>query len=111
MLGQARYRMRAVLTPSVPSSPASARRHDAYSGTLAVHVDDGRGHDWEHVYPAHGAIDLEGDTVVAPAGLEVPGASAPSPAYDARHGQMPGVGPYRSVDLYLDVELFDDPRH
>jgi hypothetical protein len=109
-LGQIRYTLHATLTPSSPRSPTSARTTDAYAGTLVVHVEDDRGHAWQHAYPASGRVELEGEAVVAPYGLQIPGASGPSPEYEARHGRLPGFARYTAVDLHLDVELSDDPR-
>jgi len=105
-----RYTVRVVLTPAAPRKPTPGHTSDRYAGTLAVHVDDNQGHAWDHTYPASGKIELEGDQVVAPAGLEIPGASAPSKENDALHGQLPGFGKITTVDVYIAVGVFADPR-
>jgi hypothetical protein len=105
-----RYTVRVVLTPAAPRKPVAGHTSDRYAGTLAVHVDDNQGHAWDHAYPASGKLELEGDQVVAPAGLEIPGASAPSTEHDALHGQLPGFGKSTIVDVYVAVDVFAEPR-
>jgi hypothetical protein len=98
------YKLHATLTPEAPRAPVAGRTSDRYAGTLLLQLEDGRGHRWERSYRATGGIELEGDTVVAPAGLSIPGASAPSPEEQARHGKLGGL------DLTVDLSLLADPR-
>ncbi|HUJ57273.1 MAG TPA: hypothetical protein VLX92_02225 [Kofleriaceae bacterium] len=105
-----RYTVRVTLTPASRRDRSPGRARERYDGTLAVHVDDGEGHAWEHAYPASGWIERDGDQVVAPTGLSIPGASAPSQAWDDRHGELPGSGRIRDVDVYVDVGVFAEPR-
>jgi hypothetical protein len=110
MLGGELYRMHATLIPDTPSIPTPGRSDGKFSGTLTVHIGDQHGHAWEHAYPAHGALDLEGDSVVAPWGIGIPGASSPSREAEELRGQLPGIGPYRAVELRVDHSSLVDPR-
>lgn len=105
-----RYRVHAALTPEAPRAAIPGRSDAKFTGTLTLRVADEHDHAWEHAYPAHGTLDLEGDSVVAPWGIGLPGASSPSPEADALRGQLPGLGPYRAVDLRVDISLHVDPR-
>jgi hypothetical protein len=105
-----RYRVHVALTPDAPRAPMPGRSDAKFTGALAVRVEDDHGHAWDHTYPAHGPLDLEGDTVVAPWGVGLPGASSPSPEADALRGQLPGLGPYRAVELRVDISTYIDPR-
>jgi hypothetical protein len=73
-------------------------------------VEDDHGHAWQHAYPVHGPLDLEGEAVVAPWGIELPGASSPSPEADALEGLLPGFGPYRAVALRVNIDTALHPR-
>lgn len=110
VLADRRYRLRATLTPAAPRAAMPGLRRGEFRGTLTLHITDDQGGAWGRAYPAHGALDLEGDAVVAPYGVEIPGASSPSPEWDRRHGALPGFGPYRSIDIEVDVDTEDDPR-
>ena len=48
---------------------------------------------------------MEGDQVVAPFGLELPGNSSSSPDYPARHVRLAAAPPYDVIDLVVDIEL------
>lgn len=109
-LGRIHYKLHAALVPTEPRAATPGRTSARYTGSLQLHIEDDHGHTWDHTYPASGPIELEGDAVVAPTGLEIPGASSPSPEYDARHAQLPSSPPFTAVDLYVDVQLSDDPR-
>jgi hypothetical protein len=98
------YKLHATLTPEAPRAPVPGRTSDRYAGTLLLRLEDDRGHRWERAYRATGGIELEGDTVVAPRGLSIPGASSPSPEAEARHGKL------GSLDFTVDLSLLVDPR-
>jgi hypothetical protein len=104
------YTLRAALTPAKPLAPSPGRSSAVYAGTLDLALDDGAGHAWHHAYTASGPIELEGDQVVAPTGLVLPGASSPSTAYDQRHAQLPGAGAVSVVDVYVDVGISAEPK-
>jgi hypothetical protein len=110
MLAGERYRMHATLTPDAPRAATPGLGGGDFRGTLALHIEDDHGHAWEHAYPAHGRLDLEGDSVVAPWGLGLPGASSPTPESEALKGQLPGFGAYRRVELRVDISTGVDPR-
>jgi hypothetical protein len=109
-IGTTRYTVRATLTPSKAFLRAPGFRKDNYSGTLLLHVEDDAGGVWEHSYSATGGIEREGEGVVAPAGLVLSGAVAPSPDAEALRGKLPGRGRFSHVDVVVDIELIDDPR-
>jgi hypothetical protein len=110
VLADRRYRLHATLTPDAARAPTPGLSRAEFRGVLALHITDGQGHAWDRAYPASGALDLEGDIAVAPYGVSIPGASSPSPEWDRRHGQLPGFGPYRSIDIDVDISTDDDPR-
>jgi hypothetical protein len=108
-----RYTVRVTLTPATPREPPPGRLSESYTGTLAVHVDDGQGHAWEHAYPATGKLELDGKQVVAPVGFVLPGAGyawPPSKEHDALHGQLAGFGTMTTVDIYVDVSVYAEPK-
>jgi hypothetical protein len=109
-LGGRRYRLHATLVPGARRDPRPGRASATYAGTLTLHVEDDAGHTWGRAYTTSGKIELEGDQVVAPAGLQIPGASSPTPESEARHGRMPAEPPSPGVELEVGVELFDEPR-
>lgn len=98
------YKLHATLTPEAPRAPVPGRTSDRYAGTLLLRLEDDHGHRWERSYRATGGIELEGDTVVAPNGLSIPGASSPSPEADARHGKL------GSLEFTVELSLLADPR-
>jgi hypothetical protein len=106
----AHYQLHATLTPQTPRAPAPGRTTARYAGTLTLHVESDHGHVWDRTYPASGPIELEGDTVVAPAGLVLPGASTPSPEADALHAKVQGATPDLVVEVSVGRQLYDDPR-
>ena len=110
-VGQVRLKARATLAPAAARAPSPGRAEERYRGMLTVHLEDGEGRTWDWSYPASGSIIVEGREVVAPAGLVLPGASAPSPEADALKGRLAvgGADP-GSLQFALDVSLFDDPR-
>ena len=85
-----RIKVRAMLTPDAVRRPARERAESRYQGTLTVQVDDGEGHSWSRDYRATGALMLEGRGIAAPTGFNIPGASSPSPEWEARKGQLAG---------------------
>ncbi len=107
-LGQGHYKLHAALTSFVPLSPMAEWMVDAFAGTLALHLEDDHGHAWDRSYTVHGKIELEGSTVVAPNGLEIPREREKPPD--------PGLGPYgldfvgETIHLTVDSELSNDPR-
>jgi hypothetical protein len=105
-----RYRLHAALTPEAPRAPIPGRSDAKFAGALILRVEDEHDHAWEHTYPVHGGLDLEGDSVVAPWGVGLPGASSRSPEADALRGQLPGLGPFSTVDLRVDISTYVDPR-
>jgi hypothetical protein len=109
-IGTTRYTLRATLTPTPAFMQAPDYRKDKYVGTLFVHVEDDAGGVWEHSYPAKGDIEREGESVVAPTGFVLPGATSPSPEADALRGKLPGRGRFAYVDVVVDIALIDDPR-
>lgn len=110
-VGQIRLAARATLAPAVAATPSPVRTEQRYRGTLTVHLEDGEGHSWDRSYSPSGSIIVEGRDVVAPAGLVLPGASAPSPEADALKGNLAvgGANP-GTLQFAVDVSLFDDPR-
>jgi hypothetical protein len=97
--------IRATLTPTTPRTPAPGHVHADYTGTLAMHVElDGK--TVERSYPVSGPIDVEDDTVIAPVGFRIPGASCPSNECELRKLV---VGPKLTVDMQ-GIEPFDS-RH
>lgn len=110
VLAGRRYRLHATLTPEAPLTPSPRLTRGEFRGSLALRIEDEDGQSWQRAYPAHGALDLENDTVAAPWGLAIPGASSPSPEAEALRGQLPGFGPYRAVELRVDIQTHLDPR-
>lgn len=108
-LGATPYKLHATLTPDAPRTPAPDRAITRYTGQLALHVEDDRGHTWDHTYPISGQLVTEGDAAIAPVGVEIPGASAPSPEATARHAALPGARGIRSVELTVNVDTDDNP--
>jgi hypothetical protein len=100
-----RYSVQVRLMPKSPLATFAERRSSPYTGTLKVRIADDLGHTWERSYPSDGVLETEGDSAVMPAGLELPGASAPSPEEQALHIKLDGPDEAR-----VDVSLFDDPR-
>jgi hypothetical protein len=110
MLAGERYRMHATLTPDAQRAPTPGRSRGEFGGSLSLRIEDDHGHAWEHAYPAHSRLDLEGDSVVAPWGIGIPGASSPSPEADALRGQLPGIGAHGAVEIRVDISTLVDPR-
>lgn len=108
--GQVKYSAHATLVPNAPRKATRGYASAPYAGTFTIRVEDDRGHAWQHAYPATGKLDLEDGAVVAPTGLLLPGASAPSPENDVLHGRLPGDDPSERTDVTVAVELADDPR-
>jgi hypothetical protein len=100
-----RYSLHVRLAPKEPLATFAERRSTRYAGTLQVRISDDLGHTWERSYSAQGDLETEGDAAVMPTGLELPGASAPSPEEQALHIKLDG-----STEARVDVSLFDDPR-
>jgi hypothetical protein len=105
-----RIKVRVTLTPDAVRRPAPERAEARYQGTLTVQVDDGEGHSWSRDYRATGALMLEGRGIAAPTGFNIPGASAPSAAWEARKGQLTGGSVLHLIQFSVDGGLFDDPR-
>ncbi|HEY4185196.1 MAG TPA: hypothetical protein VGP07_09015, partial [Polyangia bacterium] len=97
-VGETHYTLRATLTPLVSHAPSSAPSTTTYSGLLALNLEDQQRTLWEHTYVASGQIATEGDQVVAPFGLELPGNSSSSPDYPARHARLAAAPPYAVID-------------
>jgi hypothetical protein len=110
-LGSVHYNVHATLVPEQPRKAASAREEVPYRGTLHLQIENDRGHTFERDYIASGKVDAEGDSVVAPAGFDLPGASSPSRENDLLHHTFTSDGDHSSVDVEVKVSLFDDPRH
>lgn len=106
-LGRTQYRLHATLSPSMPRTPQPGRTSDKYAGTLELHLEDDRGHTWDRTYPVQGELQMEGASVVAPWGFDIPQDTV---SFDERRGQLPGPDPGSLVHVYVDVELSDDPR-
>jgi hypothetical protein len=109
-VAQFSYKVRATLVPTVPLAPTPGRKSTGYAGTLTVHINDDRGNAWHHAYPATGKIDHEGDTVIAPYGLDIPRGLTPSPEAEALHANFPASDPYTGIHFYVEPELAHNPR-
>lgn len=94
--------IRATLTPTATRAPAPGHVHADYTGTLAMHVEYG-GRVVDRSYPVSGPIDLEDDTVIAPVGFKIPGASCPSRECDLRKLDL---GPKLGIRM-MGIEPFD----
>jgi hypothetical protein len=94
--------IRATLTPTASRTPAPGHVHADFTGTLAMHVEFG-GRIVERSYPVSGPIDLEDDTVIAPLGFTIPGASCPSKECDLRKLDL---GPKLTI-VMSGIEPFD----
>ncbi len=103
-LGGIPYRLQVTLSPSMPRTPQPGRMRDRYTGTLKLQLDDDRGRTgWHRSYPVVGELDLEGASVVAPAGFDM--------QQDAiTNGPLPFHEPGRRGSFSLNRSLFDDPR-
>lgn len=109
-LGPSRYTLKATLVPDAPRSRVAGVTTGDYRGTLSIELSDDHGRSFRRAYPASGLIELERDTVVAPYGFTLPGASSPSPEAEALHVRLPASPPLLSVDVYVEVQLDFDAR-
>jgi hypothetical protein len=100
-----RYSVHGTLTAKTPLAPSPEARSTRFAGTFHVRIADDQGHTWERSYLAEGDLETEGPSAVTPAGLQLPGASAPSAEETALHIKLDGPDEAR-----VDVSLFDDPR-
>lgn len=105
-----RIKVRATLTSAAPRTLAPALTTERFAGTLTLNIQDDRGQLWGRLYPAKGELYLQGNQVVAPSGLELPGSSSPSKEHDALLGQFSGDADCQRYDFKVDVSVFNDPR-
>jgi hypothetical protein len=105
-----RYTLEATLVPHAPRSPQPGIATDTYHGTLSLKLSDDQGHTFSRTYVASGLLELEGETVVAPYGLTVPGASSGTAEYEARHVKLLAAAPLATVDMDVEVQLSFDAR-
>ena len=110
ILGGSHLKAVATLTPRAPLAkdlPSGPRK---FEGTLHVVVTDDHGRTFDRTYPASGNLLVDGNAVVAPAGLSIPGSSGPSREMDALHTTFPAEGDYAHIDMYLTAAIEPDPR-
>jgi hypothetical protein len=70
-LDDGRLHIAVTLTPDAPRAPTAGRATAEFKGTLAVHLEDDRGHAVDRSVAVTGPIELEGDTVIAPSGFQI----------------------------------------
>jgi hypothetical protein len=104
------YRLHATLTLPAQRASAPGRTRDKHTAMLVLRLENDRGATWEHAYRATGDLELDGDMVIAPYGLELRGADTPAPAYEELHGQLADGTSSGGVHFSVDPSLFDDPR-
>jgi hypothetical protein len=100
-LGKDRYKVTMRLAPRAAFTATPRKTTAKYKGMLTVQIQAARGHAWRSSYEVDGRVELEGETVVFPRGLRMPGTACRTPTCANARGHLPASPPFRELHFEM----------